>query len=173
MKQLIFLNGKQVEVIAYFEFESIRKCFLIYCDQNNSNTIYLGQVIKKEDILELNQIEKIDSFLLKKFIQELIENDFKTIKGYRYFNRLPELVDQFHYIGSQKIVLEEGKKAILEDFVTEINSRNGELLNEAREEYYMQLVDQKAKDRRTIIILLIILFAAIGMIVKMIMDYLH
>lgn len=172
MEQLIFLNGKQVEVIAYFEFEATRNHYLIYSNQG-SDTIYLGSVIKKDDVFEINSIEKSQSFLLKKFIKELINKDLATVKCYRYFNKLDELQDNFTYRGSQEIVLDTEKKKLLCEFINEVNEHNGEILDRAKDEYYMQLVDQKQKERRTIITLLIVLVVVIGLIAKMIIGYIN
>lgn len=64
MNQMIFLNGKQVEVIAYFEFESIKTRYLIYCNPGDSTTIYLGEVLIQDGVFELQPIRKMYSFLL-------------------------------------------------------------------------------------------------------------
>lgn len=173
MEQTIFINGKQMNVIAYFEFESSKRNYLIYCDPNNSTTIYLANVTEKDGILKIGSIVPMYQFLLKKFIKELIDKDMSTIKGYRYHNRLPELNDNFEFVASQEIVLDEEKKKSLEEFILEINEHNEEILEEAKEEYYLQLVDQKAKERRTVIILLIILVIILSLIAKMILDFMH
>lgn len=171
VEHVIYLDGKQVSVIAYFMFESTRNCYLIYCDPNSSTEIYLGRVIEKNGMFEIHQIDKTISFLMKKFIQELIVKDLSTVKGYRYSNKLSELQDNFSYIESQKIVLGEEKKNSLEEFIKEVNEHNEEILAQAKEEYYIQLVDEKAKERRTIIILLVVLIVAVLLIAKMFMDF--
>lgn len=171
VEQTIFINGKQVKVIAYFEFESTKRNYLIYCDSNNNTTIYLGSVIERDGTLKIESITPMYQFLLKQFIQELINKDLNTVKGYRYHNHLPELNDNFEYVASQEIVLDEEKKKSLEEFILEINEHNDEILEEAKEEYYLQLVDQKAKERRTIIILLTILIITFSLIAKMILDF--
>lgn len=173
VEQTILINGKQMNVIAYFEFESSKRNYLIYCDPNNSTTIYLGNVAEKEGTMEIRSIAPMYQFLLKQFIKELIHKDLNTVKGYRYHNRLSELKDNFEYIGSQEIVLDQEKKKSLEEFILEINEHNEEILEEAKDEYYLQLVDQKAKERRTIIILLIILIITLSLIAKMIIDFMH
>lgn len=172
VEHMIFINGKQVNVIAYFMFEATRNHYLIYCNPDNSTKIYLGKVKEKEGMFEINQIEKTESFLMKKFIQELIVKDLATVKGYRYANKLSELKDNFNLIDSQEIVLDEEKKTSLEEFVKDINEHNKEILEKAKEEYYLQLVDEKAKERKTIIMLLAILVVCISLIVKMIIDFL-
>lgn len=173
VEHIIYLNEKQVKVIAYFMFESTRNYYLIYCDPNNNTEIYLGRVIEKNGTFEIHQIDKTISFLMKKFIQELIVKDLSTVKGYQYSNKLSELQDNFSYIESQKIVLGEEKKHSLEEFIQEVNEQNEAILAQAQEEYYMQLVDEKRKERRTIIILLIILVVSILLIAKMFMDFYH
>lgn len=172
MNQMIFLNGKQVEVIAYFEFESIKTRYLIYCNPGDSTTIYLGEVLSKDGVFELQPIRKMYSFLLKKFIKELIDHDLNTVKGYHYINKLEELQDNFNYRGSQEIVLDGEKKIALQNFILEINEHNTEILEKAKEEYYIQLVDEKAKERRTIILLLLILIVILSMIANMIINFL-
>lgn len=171
MEQMIFLNGKQVEVIAYFDFESTGNRYLIYGEPNNDTIIHLGIVTKKDDIFYVSNIEKSQSFLLKKFLTELMKKDLNTVKGYRYFNRLPELQDNFAYSGSQEIVLDREKKNILREFIREVNAHNGEILEKAKEEYYMQLVDEKAKERRIVIILVIILLIVLRLIAYMIINF--
>lgn len=168
---MIFLNGKQVYVIAYFMFEATRNHYLIYCDSNDSVKIYLGKVIEKNGIFEIKGIEKAESFLMKKFIQELIMKDMTTVKGYRYFNKLSEIQDNFNLVESQEIVLGKDKRTSLEEFVKDINEHNNEILEKAKEEYYLQLVDEKAKERRTIILLVAVLIICIALIAKMIFDF--
>ncbi|MCI9233403.1 MAG: hypothetical protein HFH08_02250 [Bacilli bacterium] len=172
MEHMIFLNGKQVNVIAYFMFEATRNHYLIYCKPDNNTKIYLGKVIEKDGVFEVREIEKSESFLMKKFIQELIAKNLATVKGYRYADKLSELQDSFNLIDSQEIVLDEEKKTSLEEFVRDINEHNKEILEKAKEEYYLQLVDEKAKERRTIILLLLVLTVCISLIVKMVLDFL-
>lgn len=160
-----------MNVIAYFMFESTRKYYLIYSDPDNNSKIYLGHVIEKDGMFEIEGIGKAESFLMKKFIQELINSDLATIKGYQYSNRLNELPDNFNVVGYQEIDLTPDKKASLEAFIKEVNEHNADILEKAKEEYYLQLVDEKEKERRTIIILLLILFACIALIGKMVIDF--
>ncbi|MCI8545422.1 MAG: hypothetical protein HFH09_04260 [Bacilli bacterium] len=171
MEHMIFLNGRQVNVIAYFMFEATRNHYLIYCDPDNNVKIYLGKVVEKDGIFEIREIEKTESFLMKKFIQELITKSLATIKGYRYADKLSELQDNFTLIDNQEIVLDEEKRKSLEDFVKDVNEHNQEILEKAKEEYYLQLVDEKAKERRTIILLLLVLIVCIFLIVKMVLDF--
>lgn len=172
MEHMIFLNGKQVNVIAYFMFEATRNHYLIYCGLDNDAKIYLGKVREQNGVFEIREIEKTESFLMKKFIQELIMKDMATIKGYRYSDKLSELQDNFNLIDSQEIVLDVDKKASLESFIKEVNEHNKEILEKAKEEYYLQLVDEKAKERKTIILLLLVLTTCISLIVKMVFDFL-
>lgn len=171
MNPMIFLNGKQVQVIAYFMFESTRMEYLFYCDPNEQSIIYIGQVSKQGDMLEVNNIEKTFSFLMKKFIQELINHELTTVKGYRYLNKMDELADQFQYVDSQKIVIDPEKRKKIEEFIKEINENNEEILEKAKEEYYLQLVEEKSKERKTIIFLLAVLFIVLFLIAKMIIDF--
>ena len=57
------------------------------------------------------------------------------------------------------------------EFIKEINIHNKEILAKATEEYYLQLVDEKAKERKTIIILLAIIIIIVSIIVKMLIDF--
>lgn len=171
MEHMIFLNGKQVNVISYFMFEATRNHYLIYCEPDNNTKIYLGKVIEKEGIFEVHAIEKTESFLMKKFIQELIVKNMATVKGYRYADKLLELKDNFNFIDSQEIVLDEEKKSSLEEFVKYINEHNKEILEQAKDEYYLQLVDEKEKERKTIVLLIAMLVVCISLIVKMILDF--
>lgn len=173
VKRMIFLNEKQVEVIAYFELESMKTNYIIYNEPSSENTIYIGVINRKDDLLEVNAIEKSNSFLIKKLLKELINHDLTTVKGYRYFNHLEEMQDNFVYNGSQRVELDLEKRKSLQSFIEEINTRNGEILEQATQEYYLQLVDEKEKERRTIIILLVTLFIIISLIAKMIIDFLH
>lgn len=172
MEHMIFLNGKQVNVIAYFMFEATRNHYLIYCEPDNDTKIYLGKVREQNGVFEIREIEKTESFLMKKFIQELIIKDMATVKGYRYADKLSELQDNFNLVDSQEIVLDVEKKASLESFIKDVNEHNKEILEKAKEEYYLQLVDEKAKERRTIILLLLVLTVCISLIVKMVLDFL-
>jgi len=172
VEHMIFLNGKQVNVIAYFMFEATRNHYLIYCEPDNDTKVYLGKVKEQDGVFEIREIEKTESFLMKKFIQELITKDLATIKGYRYADKLSELQDNFNFIDSQEIVLDTEKKASLESFVKDVNEHNKEILEKAKEEYYLQLVDEKAKERRTIILLLLVLTVCLSLIVKMVLDFL-
>lgn len=170
--RMIFMNGTQVNVIAYFMFEATRKYYMIYGEPNNESDIFLASIHENAGVLEVNHIEKNESFLMKKFIQELIKKDDATVKGYRYANKLSELQDNFKYNESQRITLDKEKKTSLEEYIHEINEHNQEILEKAKEEYYLQLVDEKAKERRTIIILVTVLIVCISLIVKMILDFL-
>ena len=140
-------------------FEATRNHYLIYCGLDNDAKIYLGKVREQNGVFEIREIEKTESFLMKKFIQELIMKDMATIKGYRYADKLSELQDNFNLIDSQEIVLDVEKKASLESFIKEVNEHNKEIL-------------EKAKERKTIILLLLVLTTCISLIVKMVFDFL-
>lgn len=171
VNHMISLNEKKVKVITYFMFESTRNYYLIYCEPKNRTTIYLGQVIEKKGKLYIHSIDKASSFVMKKFIKELTEENLDTVMGYRYANKLSELKDDFIYQASQKIVLGKEQKKALEEFVEQINQHNKIILEKATKEYYIQLADQKIKDRKTIFILLGVIIFIILVIVKMIVDF--
>ncbi|MCI8446070.1 MAG: hypothetical protein HFH31_01095 [Bacilli bacterium] len=169
----ISVNGKKMKVIAYFMFESSRDHYIIYCKPRNNDSIYLGRVLQKEGKLVITQVDKAASFLMKKFIKELTEKNLETVKCYRYFNKLSKLKgkEDVIYIDSQEIKIDKEKKKNIEEFIKEINIHNKEILAKATEEYYLQLVDEKAKERKTIIILLAIIIIIVSIIVKMLIDF--
>lgn len=168
---MALLDGSKIEVIAYFMFETIKERYIIYNKPEEKKEIYVAGVEEKDGFFSLNEIQKSYSFMVKKFIKELMNNELSTVKGYRYFNLLPELPETFHQIESQKIILTEDQKQSMEDFIKRINEQNEEILAQARDEYYLHLVDEKAKERRTIIILLTILIITLSLIAKMIVDF--
>lgn len=168
---IISLNEKKEKVIAYFMFESTRNYYLIYCEPKSKNEIYIGQVIKENEKFYVVGINRTSSFIIKKLIKDLTEKNLDTVRCYRYLNKISEIKDNFIFGGSQRIYLEKEQKKNLEEFIEEINKHNEDILAKATQEYYVQLVEQRMKDRRTVCILLGVIIFIILAIVKMILDF--
>ncbi len=171
MSHVISLNEKKVKVIAYFMFESTRNYYLIYCEPKSKNEIYIGQVIQENEKNNVVGIDRTSSFIIKKLIKDLTEKNLDTIRCYRYLNKITELKDNFIFRSSQKVYLEKEQKKNLEEFIEEINKNNEDILAKATQEYYIQLVEQRAKDRKTVCILLGVIIFIVFVIVKMILDF--
>lgn len=171
MIQARLLNGREAHIIDYFELTSTKEFYIIYHYPTEPNVIYIGQVIKKGNTYNIQLFDKQTTFIIKELIKDLTQNQIGTVKSYKYLSRKLELPKTLEVIASQKIVLTEETFNNVKTCINYIEEHNQEILEQAKDEYYLKLLDEKTKERRTIIALITVLVLALSGIAAMIANF--
>lgn len=168
MNQVRMLNGREAQIIAYFEFTTTKDYYIIYQYKEEETTIYIGLVKNNTIVL----FDKQTAFVVKELIKELTQKQLGTIKAYKYLSKVEELPPYLEVSASQKIVLNEETLKNVKECIAYIETHNEEILEQAKDEYYLKLLDEKTKERRTIIVLVTILILSLSAIAVMIINFL-
>ena len=168
MNQNVTINDRMANIITLFELTVTQKKYIIYwypeeCIDENVE-IYIGNVDNKM----ITNINKDEMIIIKNLVKELLNKNHNMMTLYKY-NIIEELESGYNLNDSQKIKIDTEKLSNLQEIIPFLKENRERLLKEAEDEYYIELVKQKEKERKIVIaliLLIIVLFTAFGIMLS-------